>query len=598
MAKDQDKQLNKRVFENYQWYGKQLEESRKRKASEAVTDVPIGPAGEAAQTRPQLKKQKLISGLSEPEQPEEQQETRLFEHLEFLFLPSRQNSNIFKKRVKTFEHFGARVTDEAVNALIASHILIPSDWTRVQVIETLKKNGVEPSSVRAHLAYDEWPSLCIEAGVLRKDLYLDWSFSSNHSDPEHQTEMRLESPTEVSQAPNIEMVLKDGSQPDELSRHFEAAKIQEQAEALLSDDEHDTNRASDDEHGYQQRKSKLERFLCMEPSSSKSRPANPNDVAITKLTLLMNHYEALNDSFRVLAYRKAIRSLQRTTEHITTYEQAKRLFGVGSRLAKKIEEAANTGTIKKLDYASESGQGAVLALLRGIYGVGIHTALKWYKNGVRTLEDVAKLPDLTENQRVGLAHYDDLQDRIPRSEVKQHYEIVCKALKEIDPDIQPELMGSYRRGAPDCGDIDIIFTKPKFTIVQLRSVLDKLLSHLTETNFLRWTFAGLDKKSDKWLGATAIGPTGKWRRMDILLVPYECRAGFYLYYTGNDLFNRSMRLLARQKGYKLSEKGLFIRKQDVRHGDDTGPRLDNGTEEDIFDKLDIKYRAPTERNVG
>ena len=37
--------------------------------------------------------------------------------------------------------------------------------------------------------------------------------------------------------------------------------------------------------------------------------------------------------------------------------------------------------------------------------------------------------------------------------MKRHGEIVTRAAKRIDPELKLEIMGSYRRGAKDCGDV-------------------------------------------------------------------------------------------------------------------------------------------------
>ena len=54
----------------------------------------------------------------------------------------------------------------------------------------------------------------------------------------------------------------------------------------------------------------------------------------------------------------------------------------------------------------------------------------------------------------------------------------------------------------------------------------------------------------KWHGASRIGGPDSnkpWRRIDFLLVPEEEMGAALLYFTGNDIFNRSMRLLASKK---------------------------------------------------
>ncbi len=53
----------------------------------------------------------------------------------------------------------------------------------------------------------------------------------------------------------------------------------------------------------------------------------------------------------------------------------------------------------------------------------------------------------------------DLQKRIPRDEVKQISEWVKNAALSIDLKLECITTGSYRRGKPDCGDIDIMITR-------------------------------------------------------------------------------------------------------------------------------------------
>ena len=45
-------------------------------------------------------------------------------------------------------------------------------------------------------------------------------------------------------------------------------------------------------------------------------------------------------------------------------------------------------------------------------------------------------------------------------------------------------------------------------------------------------------------------------RIDIKYYPIEQFAFATLYFTGSDMFNRSMRLYARKKGYSLSDHGI------------------------------------------
>lgn len=66
-------------------------------------------------------------------------------------------------------------------------------------------------------------------------------------------------------------------------------------------------------------------------------------------------------------------------------------------------------------------------------------------------------------------------------------------------------------------------------------------------------------------------------------------------FTGNDLFNRSIRLLARKNGFRLNEKGLF--KGVTKDGSTTGENTGAETEEEIFAILGVPYRPPAQRTL-
>ena len=73
-----------------------------------------------------------------------------------------------------------------------------------------------------------------------------------------------------------------------------------------------------------------------------------------------------------------------------------------------------------------------------------------------------------------------------------------------------------------------------------------------------------------------------------------------MYFTGNDLFNRSMRLLARKKGFTLNEKALMrgaIRDKENQSKITVGENTGAQTEEEIFQILGVPYRRPEERVI-
>ncbi|KIN95903.1 hypothetical protein M404DRAFT_1007104 [Pisolithus tinctorius Marx 270] len=190
-------------------------------------------------------------------------------------------------------------------------------------------------------------------------------------------------------------------------------------------------------------------------------------------------------------------------------------------------------------------------------------------------------------------------------------------------------MGSYRRGKADCGDIDILVTRPVADGNTHSGVLSRLLNRLQAAKILTEDLAlpadpaeleliyrGLCKLPD---------PGAKRRRIDILCVPWESRGAALLYYTGDDIFNRAMRLKANVMGYSLNQRGLYggvvrdpqNRRVKLSDGEllerslpiislgssiltayDTGSIIASETEEEIFQILGVPWQEPHERVRG
>ena len=51
------------------------------------------------------------------------------------------------------------------------------------------------------------------------------------------------------------------------------------------------------------------------------------------------------------------------------------------------------------------------------------------------------------------SNHKNFLQRIPREEVEMHSNIVLKAAKKLDKDIQITTVGSYHRGAQTCGEV-------------------------------------------------------------------------------------------------------------------------------------------------
>ena len=344
----------------------------------------------------------------------------------------------------------------------------------------------------------------------------------------------------------------------------------------------------------------LNAFQCMNPAKASSKSSCPNARTIEILDQMCRYYDQMQDQWRTLAYRKAITTLRKQAVKISTAKEAAALPFVGSRLASKIEEIVLTDRLRRLDSTRDDPTDKVLRLFLGVYGAGLVQANKWIQAGYRTLDDLMTNAKLTDSQKIGIKHYDDFASRIPRAEVKAHGDYVRDALRKIDPGFETTIMGSYRRGAKDSGDIDIIITKPGAKASILRDVVfQSLVPQLFKAGFIKAKLATSSSTDDgsKWHGVSCLNSSKTWRRLDLLLVPEEEMGAALLYFTGNDIFNRSMRLLASKKGMRLNQRALYrdVIRDRNRQKINEGTLVEGRDEKKIFDVLGVPWREPTER---
>lgn len=365
------------------------------------------------------------------------------------------------------------------------------------------------------------------------------------------------------------------------------------------------------------KKNHLEDYFACNQGGTKdqaSQQDNPNAPTIVVFKQMLAYYTQVNDHWRTIAYRRCISTLSNITDRkITTAEEARELPWFGDRLSAKLEEIVRTQTLARLTYALNDPMSRVLSLFLGIYGVGNLTADKWIAKGYRTLDDLLQRADLNYSQRIGIDHYDDLNSRIPRTEVTQLGDYVKREAAKIDQDVNLLIGGSYRRGADTSGDIDFIITKKGTTSSgDLVPFLAKLVGSMTRQGFLTAELAShssshRDNSGSKWHGCCVLprilgfndGQSYRpvWRRIDLLLVPETEYGAALIYFTGNDVFNRSIRLLASRKAMRLNQRGLYkdVPRDHGRLKIAEGELLEGRSEKRIFQLLGVKWREPERR---
>ncbi|PMD48585.1 Nucleotidyltransferase [Hyaloscypha variabilis F] len=311
-------------------------------------------------------------------------------------------------------------------------------------------------------------------------------------------------------------------------------------------------------------------YSCMQGGTGIAVESNPNGVTISILEEMAEYYDRVKDHWRTTAYRRAIGTMKRQTRKIVSYDEAIVLPHIGHRIATKIEEIALTNRLRRLDHIKLEPNDLILQTFMKVYGAAADQASKWIKAGHKTLDDLRAHAKLTEKQQIGLDHYDDFNTRIP-----------------------------YRRGATSSGDIDFILTKPGTTSSnQLLPFLSELVHQLARDGFLVAALAEpRTGEGSKWHGACVLPGVTTWRRIDFLLVSENSRGAALIYFTGDDLFNRSMRLLAGKKHMRLNQRGLY---ENVIRGPGRvkyteGTLVAGADEKEIFRILGVPWRPPEQR---
>ena len=208
---------------------------------------------------------------------------------------------------------------------------------------------------------------------------------------------------------------------------------------------------------------------------------------------------------------------------------------------------------------------------------------------------------LNYGQLVGIKYFNDIEQRIPRDEIDIINKMLKKCLKKMNKDLKMDVCGSYRRGKENSGDIDVLICHPlikeKEDLECLNdNILLKLVMFLSKAGFL--TEHLTIKGNTKYMGLCRLKGYQYHRRIDILFKPYNCYASSLLYFTGSGDLNKIMREHAIRKSMKLNEYGLFKMKFNKSKNQlEEDYRIECQTEKDIFEKLEMDYKTPKNRNI-
>ncbi|KAK0467096.1 DNA polymerase lambda [Desarmillaria tabescens] len=380
------------------------------------------------------------------------------------------------------------------------------------------------------------------------------------------------------------------------TRYGEAEDSESEDDQLETDTESDHKPAKPMKRGY-----------ACDNKGMQVRQVCPNQDVVDLLSELKELHAAKAGSdeyWRVFTYNRAISAIRAYPKRIKHANEILSLSGIGQKTAQKIMEILETGGLRRIQYET-TDQVIVSRIFQGIYGVGKKISLQWYATGNRSLDDLRTGKygcKLSNAQKIGLKYYDDINSRMPREEAKALFDLIKPIALSIDPNLFVEIMGSYRRGKADCGDIDIMITRCPDDGRTHAGVLGKLLKKLHEADIVTEDLALPDTRDLEaiYRGLCHLPQEGsRQRRIDFLTIPWKSRGAALLYYTGDDIFNRAMRLKARHMEYSLNQRGLW--EGVVRDTSNRTKKLNTGTikasetEEEIFKILNVPYQEPHER---
>jgi DNA polymerase/3'-5' exonuclease PolX len=315
------------------------------------------------------------------------------------------------------------------------------------------------------------------------------------------------------------------------------------------------------------------------------------------------------NQFRIKQLNVVLSILKKYPKEITleNMDEIKDISGIGKGSLERIKEILSTGTLKELgsfvDIKKEKRD--AIENLEEIIGVGRAKALELVDKGITSvdiLKEKIKNKEIEVNDKIllGLKYYGKYKMNIPRSEMDQYNDLLKHLVKKINKTLGLgpkdeyvlELCGSYRRQKSFSNDIDVLISKKDTfatskTQNHLERFVNKLKSPMKHNNNKPLLVDSMtDKKiKTKYMGFSRYLENPP-RRIDIRFISYDSYPSALLYFTGSSGTNKKMREIAKKKGYKLSEYGLF---------DKDGRIIKVESERDIFHKLGMEYLTPSLR---
>lgn len=366
----------------------------------------------------------------------------------------------------------------------------------------------------------------------------------------------------------------------------------------------------------------------------------PNDSFISELKKIKLARVLTQDEIGVRAYSTSIASLAAYPYKLSSTKEILALPGCDHKIAHLFYEWETTGRIQAVDEIESDPALTTLQNFYNIWGVGAKTARElYYDRNRKDHDDLIEFEwnSLTRVQQIGLKYYDEFELKISRSEVEYIASVVTYHAKRVaDDGIECIVVGGYRRGRVDNGDVDIIVSHRNESVTNhlINSIVDALITAGWITHSLSISTANSDrgqqpvsyKFSDDKRGsgfdtldkALVVWQDPTWsaedqeaknpnvhRRVDIIISPWRTVGCAVAGWTSGTTFQRDLRRYVKhRKGWKFDSSGVRERGTgkwvDLEGWTDVKTRAKTWqqAERRVFEGLGLKWREPEDRNTG
>jgi len=305
----------------------------------------------------------------------------------------------------------------------------------------------------------------------------------------------------------------------------------------------------------------------------------------------------LRNQYRLKSITLSLKILEKYNKNIISINDLKdiiKIKGVGEGTIRRIKEIIETRKLSEVKITESDKQYLkMIEELEDVYGIGRKTAYNLFKEyKIKSIQELIEKVNnkkivVSENIIKGLKYVNNLDTKIPRSEIGKIHEYLLDLMLKIDINLFGTICGSYRRLRETSGDVDFIIIHQNYITNEDKlkiNYLDLVIKKLIEDNFIIDSLTRTDVRT-KYMGIF------KWknsmpRRIDIRIFPLESYYSAILYFTGSKDFNKQMRLNAIAHEYTLNEYGLY---------DENNKMFKVNSEKEIFDLLSMEYITPDKR---